>query len=493
VIPSLVAFQTLRGENIFSLSDLLFVATAGGSTCKLSAFPAARIDIPSPNEHRWEAAREPQMKQRRRRHQSKPCSGAQLDPSRFTALDQRAAYREMPRFGISPWQRRQPLLQGRRYLPTANGVERGITTLTTLRGAPSMLNMQHLVQIACAAALISASSYSYAAQNGINYDPAHSRAYKDAQADYNGPRGVAGMTDAINADLMQIKNTLKFNTIKTYFSQYCNIPTGQCVPSIAQLANAVGLKVMLGVREFPDHPDWTQGQVQAAIAAAKDASYGKAVIGIVVGNEDMFNSQGIPNETLQRRIVEDIKTIKAAGISVPVTTAQRQGDWCGGMDSGCDPKRSPNNNPPNPSLNQEDKYGVLTTVDAIGANIFPYWGGSAEKVKGVSVASVTQATAMDLLTALTKNGVKGVIVTEEGWPSCAAPSQNAATINDEIDYFRTWSNHANQSFDSYYFQTYDLTEQIACGNTDPSGDADKHFGLCAEAGATKDARLIVCK
>src|SRR5215813_316207 len=69
--------------------------------------------------------------------------------------------------------------------------------VTTLRGAPGMFNMKHLVQIACTAALISASSYSYAAQNGINYDPAHSKAYNDAQHDYNGPNGVAGMTAAI--------------------------------------------------------------------------------------------------------------------------------------------------------------------------------------------------------------------------------------------------------------------------------------------------------
>jgi exo-beta-1,3-glucanase (GH17 family) len=119
-----------------------------------------------------------------------------------------------------------------------------------------MFNMKRLVQIACTAALISGSSYSYAAQNGINYDPAHSKAYNVAQHDLNGAKGVAGMTVAINNDLMQIKNTLKFNIIKTYYSQYCNIPTGQCVDPIAKLANAVGLKVMLGVFEFPDkaHP-----------------------------------------------------------------------------------------------------------------------------------------------------------------------------------------------------------------------------------------------
>ena len=138
-----------------------------------------------------------------------------------------------------------------------------------------MFNMKRLVQIACTAALISASSYSYAAQNGINYDPAHSKAFNEAQHDYNGPKGVAGMRDAINNDLMQIKNTLKFNRIKTYFSKYCNIPTGQCVP-IAELATAAGLQILLGVYEFEtrdgchDEPDciaWTTSQVNQAITS----------------------------------------------------------------------------------------------------------------------------------------------------------------------------------------------------------------------------------
>ena len=411
-------------------------------------------------------------------------TGAQLDPPLF--MDAQASIsvpstQKCPRFRISPWQRRQPLFKGQRHLPIGDSVDCGIATFTKLRGASGMVKMKYLAQTACTAALIGVSSYSYAAQNGINYDPAHSRAYKAAQADYDGPKGVAGMTAAINTDLMQIKNTLKFNIIKTYYSQYCNIPTGQCVPSIAQLANAVGLKVMLGVYEFPDHADWTQGQVEAAIAAANDPAYGKAVIGIVVGNEDMFDFRGTAIPELQRRIVKDISTIKAA-VSVTVTTAQRQGDWCGGMASGCDAKRMN-------SLNQSDPYGVLSTVDVVGANIFPYWGGSPEKINGVSVASFTQATAMDLNIALHK----GVIVTEEGWPSCANPGQHATTIDDEIDYFHTWSTHASQSFDSYYFQAYDLAETIACGSGGSSGDADKHFGLCADSGVTKDARLIGCK
>jgi exo-beta-1,3-glucanase (GH17 family) len=175
--------------------------------------------------------------------------------------------------------------------------------------------MKHLVQIACTAALISASSYSYAAQNGINYDPAHSKAFNVAQNDYNGPKGVAGMTAAINNDLMQIKNTLKFNTIKTYFSKYCNIPTGQCVP-IAQLAAAAGLQILLGVYEFEPPPAhdgchdntdciaWTKSQIEQAITSAN--APGSTVIGIVVGNEDMYDSSGRDKADLQQRIVADI-------------------------------------------------------------------------------------------------------------------------------------------------------------------------------------------
>ena len=70
-----------------------------------------------------------------------------------------------------------------------------------------------------------------------------------------------------------------------------------------------------------------------------------------------------------------------------------------------------------PCLNQYDPYGVLATVHVIGANIFPYWGGSPEKnMNGSSVASNTQATARNLNKAVGKP----VIVTEEGRPTVPA-------------------------------------------------------------------------
>jgi exo-beta-1,3-glucanase (GH17 family) len=303
---------------------------------------------------------------------------------------------------------------------------------------------------------------------------------------------LAGMTAVIQNDLSQIRNTLHFNIIKTFFSRYCtNIPT--CV-SIAELANAAGLQVLVGVYEFEPKDGcqgdgvtsqcatvWTKPGVDQAISSAN--TYPTTVIGIVVGNEDMFDYLGNAVPDLQQRIVVDINTIKSgvSNKSLPVTTAQRQPDWCGGAMPGCAPTRTN-------SLNQQDPYGVLNTVQVIGANIYPYWGGSTETINGVSVASQIQTTAADLKAALNKD----VIITEEGWPSCytsAPPPQNPnASLADETDYFNTWSIHTNQVVDSYYFAAFDL-ESNASGCP---GGANLHFGLCQNTGATKDSTLIAC-
>ena len=153
---------------------------------------------------------------------------------------------------------------------------------------------------------------------------------------------------------------------------------------------------------------------------------------------------------------------------------------------GCDPTRTN-------SINQTNPFNILGNINVIGANIYPYWGGSDEKIdingKLVSVASQIQTTAMELKAALMN---KDVIVTEEGWPSCSSPGQppirpHPTSIPDEKNYFQTWSMHTNQVFDSYYFAAYDLLPEPGC----PDG-ANKHFGLCFSSGATKDSEMIKC-
>jgi exo-beta-1,3-glucanase (GH17 family) len=194
------------------------------------------------------------------------------------------------------------------------------------------------------------------------------------------------------------------------------------------------------------------------------------VIGIVVGNEDMFDHLGNRVPNLQTRIVADIGSIKKeVGNSVIVTSAQRDPDWY--------------------RLNQSDPAHVLDSMQVLGDNIYPFWGNSPEKIGGVSVATGIQSTAMKLKNALAAKGVTGVIVTEEGWPSCGMNANTQdATIGAEIDYFHTWRKHENQSFDSYYFVAYDLRTTHGC----PDG-ANTHFGLCTDTNETKDSMLCNCK
>jgi hypothetical protein len=260
----------------------------------------------------------------------------------------------------------------------------------------------NFLQTAYAAVLIGLSSNAYAAVNGINYDPAHTDAWKNAQQSNQ----FETLKSIFSSDLDQIKK-MGFNTIKTYFSAFCvkNGPPNCINP--AQVAKDKGLKVLLGVFEFRNQDGcdnqanckrWTKTQVDDAIAAAKASDTKDTILGIVVGNEDMFEDQGkdpdgkerfIAVPEMQKRIVDDINTIRKGcdpsgdncqALSIPVTTAQRQGDWCGGKDPGCDPNRQADKYP---ALNQDDPHGVFAAVNGIiGANIFPYWGGAPERVIG---------------------------------------------------------------------------------------------------------------
>ncbi|HEY8126719.1 MAG TPA: glycoside hydrolase [Methylocystis sp.] len=309
------------------------------------------------------------------------------------------------------------------------------------------------------AASICVATPAHAAQRGVNYDPAHSQAYLNAQQ----KNDFGTMSSVVAGDLAQI-GTLGFSLVKTFYSTYCTINGAKCV-NIAQLAAARNMRLMLGVFEFPDHADWTQAQVNAAVDAYQ--RYPGTVVAIVVGNEDMFDWQGNPQPAMQQRIVADMTTIRTrTSNKVMVTTAQREPDWL--------------------SLVKSDPQKVLSSVTVIGANIYPFWGGSPEKINGKSVANNIQAA----VTTLSSKTVKNVIVTEEGWPSCGSnPGKQDMNIESEIDYFSTWKTRA-QTFDSYYFAAYNSIESVECRT---QGDADKHFGLCAADGQTKDVRLMKCK
>ncbi len=318
--------------------------------------------------------------------------------------------------------------------------------------------MRYLIQSACAL-LICASTHAYAAENGVNYDPAHSSAYQAAQK----RNDVGTMTSVIANDLGQVRK-MGFSLVKTFYSTYCTIDGTKCV-NVAELARARGIRLLLGVFEFPDHPDWTKPQIDAAVDAV--FRFPGTVVAIAVGNEDMFDYRGAPIPEMQKRIVQDMTAIRnrISNPSIEVTTAQREPDWY--------------------RLVGSDPYKVLQNVNVIGANIYPFWGNSPEKINGKSVANNIQATVVNLRSKT----LKRVLVTEEGWPSCGDnPNTQDANIASEIDYFSTWNTRPHD-FDSYYFAAYDNMSSRAC----PNDDANNRFGLCQASGDTKDARLMTCQ
>lgn len=318
--------------------------------------------------------------------------------------------------------------------------------------------MKSLIYGALAASLC-ATSNAFAVENGVNYDPTHSTAYVAAQK----KNDVATMNKIIGDDLTQFKK-LGFSLVKTFYSTYCTIDGKKCV-SIAELAKARNMRLMLGVFEFPKQPDWTQSQINAAVDAV--FRYPNTVIAIAVGNEDMFDWQGTPQPEMQKRIVADMNTLRSrTSNKVLVTTAQREPDWI--------------------RLAASDPQKVLQNVTVIGANIYPFWGGSPERINGKSVANNIQASVVNLR----GKTAKPVIVTEEGWPSCGNNAgMKDMNIDAEIDYFSTWKTRPHD-FDSYYFAAYDNIEGVDCRT---QGDANNHFGLCSAAGLTKDVRLMTCK
>ena len=244
--------------------------------------------------------------------------------------------------------------------------------------------MKYLVQTACAAAFIGLSSNGYAAVNGINYDPAHDPQWIEAQGGKpppnNRPSNPAEMERTLKRDLDQIVG-MGFKIIKTYYAKFTGYDGKPLPDDIAKIAQQKGIQVMLGVFEFrPGNPsigeaadgcnrggvndpsscrNWTRQQADVAISQAN--SYGDTVIGIVVGNEDMFNQPGaeccVADPLIEERVAEDIDYIKGK-VSIPVTTAQRQPDWVGRDNS----------------INKTNPNGILGKIAVAGVNIFPILG-----------------------------------------------------------------------------------------------------------------------
>lgn len=290
----------------------------------------------------------------------------------------------------------------------------------------------------------------WAAENGMNYDPAHSQAYTNAQTS----NSLDGMVNEIKTDL-GLADLHGFKLIKTFYSGISTVD-GKKTTTIAKIACPLGFKLMLGVYEFDPSKDhcanWCdiarKQQVQYAIDSVNEFNKeGKdCIIGIAVGNEDVYNWDfTVPNKLVQAHIAADIKTIKdAVGSKVKVGTAQQDGALL--------------------ALASNDPEGIIPKLDFIGANIYPYWSRPYTPIANAQKEFEARFAAIQ-----TKFPDKQVIVTEEGWPSQGTHHQNPdASVANETTYYNWWKSR-NDNFDSYYFTLFDKQPT--------NGDADKFFGL----------------
>lgn len=298
----------------------------------------------------------------------------------------------------------------------------------------------------------------WAIVRGINYDPAHSKVYTDAQIQNN----IQTMKNEMTKDFQTAKKN-GFTIVKTFYSIVSTI-NGQQTATMADIACPMGMKLMLGVYEFDPAADncstWCDiaraQQVSAAIASVNkyNANGGNCIVGIVVGNEDIYNwNFTTANDLVQRHISEDLVTIKnGLTYPVPLSTAQQDGALL--MLA-----KTP--------ASTYDPHEIIPKLDFVGANIYPYW--SPEQPDYPEPSQTQFMKRYDAVKALYS---QSVVVTEEGWPSKYNAGQNPhASLANEKAYYAWWQGRATvDAFDSFYFALYDK-QPI-------NGDANNFFGLC---------------
>jgi exo-beta-1,3-glucanase (GH17 family) len=321
--------------------------------------------------------------------------------------------------------------------------------------------MRNLFALSCVLAAFSVT----AVDRGININPEHSPEYVAAQWSGN----LAKMKSEITTDL-NIAQKSGFSIVKTYYSSYSTIGTGEKV-KVADLACPMGLKLMLGVYEFTTRKencaDWCEKGTKDQVKDAVDSinQYPQCIVGVVVGNEIITNNNYSERyQDMEARILNDVKTIKqATNKKVPVGSAQQDGAFLRLL-----------------TYNDKLSNDLIANLDFIGVNIYPYWSGTKE--------AAGHQEFLNRYNAVKSKFAQPIIVTEEGWPSIGAPYQNPdASIQSEKNYYRWWQERATgDSFDSYYFSLFDLKQD------DGRIDADKAFGLCDLIRNSKGDIITTC-
>jgi exo-beta-1,3-glucanase (GH17 family) len=187
----------------------------------------------------------------------------------------------------------------------------------------------------------------------------------------------------------------KFNYARTYYPQY----DGGKV-RVVDLANTKQLKLLVGLYMFdPPNQGWTINDFNNFI---KPHNADQALIGVLVGNENLDGTETKENPGKLEEIKKLIDLVKTEAPNLPVSTSQTNGYWLK-----ADPK-------------------LVEMVDFIAANIYPSWCWTENSAGGAPAASCGSPTPVDADAAFKsfveqfdqlKKLNKQIVVTETGYPT----------------------------------------------------------------------------
>jgi len=237
-------------------------------------------------------------------------------------------------------------------------------------------------------------------------------------------------------------------TVRTYYSAFYN-------QEVASHAHKYGVKLYLGVYMFVGHDDWTRGQVQFAIDAAKQ--YPETVQGILVGNENVLQQNSPFHVDDVIGYIQEIKS-NLSNSDVKVGTSQRINEWI-----------LPTSNP--------DIEKLAAECDFVGANIYPFFSDTPK-----SVTNPVGVLEDEFKQVQTRWPDKHVVITETGWPSGGGSSpvapKNVGTLKNEEMYWYGLKTFTEAP--KFWFAFYDRKKG------DPmSKGVEGHFGLASADGTLK--------
>lgn len=267
---------------------------------------------------------------------------------------------------------------------------------------------------------------------------------------YNGLHSAQDpTTEQVADDLNRVKE--HFGIIRTYYAKF-----GDNAVDVGKVAADTGIKVLLGLYLYDNHPDWIANDYDQFVKPAVGRGN---VVGILIGNEDSDQLATIKHY---------LNKVRSDFPQTPVSSSQTAGFWLS------DPRAA----------------DILPLVDFIAVNIYPAWDWEKADAQnqpiGVTSQSGFQSFRDTYNRVAAKYPGKQVVVTETGWPTSYGriPSkQFPIGISNARDYLKSvmaWAETSDPPVNVYLYGMFDPLYGVGLGSL-----FNYHFGLISSEGKAK--------